>query len=156
MTPRPLHRSLLFWLGVPGLIFCLWAWTRSNSRQTTFMAEIPPICYAEFTSKAGFLEYLFLASEPGTSPQFLSYDDPLRLDPSWLPPAIAPEIHPKDPFDTNAHHTRIAWWFITLIYTLLWLAMNATWRHHKHRQMKRIAIPPNDEFPASNEELKES
>ena len=26
MTPRPFHRSRLFWLGLPGLIFLTWVW----------------------------------------------------------------------------------------------------------------------------------
>ncbi len=26
MTPRPFYRSRLFWLGLPGLVFLLWAW----------------------------------------------------------------------------------------------------------------------------------
>jgi hypothetical protein len=26
MAPRPFYRSRLFWLGIPGLVFLLWAW----------------------------------------------------------------------------------------------------------------------------------
>ncbi len=30
MTPRPFYRSRLFWLGLPGLVFLLWAWWLST------------------------------------------------------------------------------------------------------------------------------
>jgi hypothetical protein len=30
VTPRPFYRSRLFWLGLPGLVFLLWAWWLST------------------------------------------------------------------------------------------------------------------------------
>ena len=32
MIARPVYRSRLFWLGVPGLVFLLWVWWDSGGR----------------------------------------------------------------------------------------------------------------------------
>ena len=37
---RPWYRSVLFWLGIPGLLFLLWAWWHSNSfHRAVFLSE---------------------------------------------------------------------------------------------------------------------
>ncbi|QJE99115.1 hypothetical protein [Luteolibacter luteus] len=33
MKPRPIHRSPVFWLGLPGLLFILWTWHDSLTRE---------------------------------------------------------------------------------------------------------------------------
>ena len=40
MMIRPWYRSRLFWLGLPGLVFLLWAWVNSNFvRHTVFLRD---------------------------------------------------------------------------------------------------------------------
>ena len=136
MSPRPIHRTLLFWLGVPGLIFCLWAWIRSNFHGTVIIAQIPHRFFCQFTSAAGSLEYIFLTSEAGSAFGTLTYEQSSAIEPAWFPPAIVPTDPITDPFDAPEHYTLVAWWLITLVYTLLWTAAIFASRRRQRRLLE--------------------
>ncbi|RYD47085.1 MAG: hypothetical protein EOP83_28605 [Verrucomicrobiaceae bacterium] len=155
MTPRSTHRRKTFWLGLLILIFLTWAWHHSywygsgigwgNQKK-----------YLGASSILGVAEFRYVEALPGTSsPARLSSKGftSFHQDSSWwhprqpsqLPVHYQGETASGDPHVVPplppwfAHEVTIAWWFITLLHLIAWLA-TLTWLHRRqHRLLEKHA-----------------
>ena len=147
---RPWYRSRLFWLGLPGLVFMLWAWGDST-RHVSSLSWASNVWgfYARTWGNSLELD-LYHSVYPGMRSNLDFYRWPLsRLS--------TPVEHPLFPagvrFGTshnasNGLTTRIlviALWLMITAYTAVWLGALACWQRRKARLSRRAAA----ELPGS-------
>ncbi|MCW1883904.1 hypothetical protein OKA04_04140 [Luteolibacter flavescens] len=129
---RPWYRSRLFWLGVPGFLFLMWAWTDSNVRVTQFNCEgREAACVIQ--SRSGAINFDAQNGDWGEM-SFSSHSEPLDgMEERWFPAAFSPETKDDDPFDPVNQPAEVAYWAIVLGYMMLWGATVAVWQRRKQR-----------------------
>jgi hypothetical protein len=138
---RRLHRSRLFWLGLPGVVFLAWAWNGSLRAPTSGKLYSKPIC-AGFINRAGTITLAYTyPGDPfmeGTS--FDLHVLPAPPSATKLPPALektklhvlgdwGPDVPPPP-------QMTFAYWFLLLGYLVPWSAA-IYWRQNR----KKKAIP---------------
>ncbi len=159
MHPRPFCRSLLFWLGLPGLVFLLWVWWDSGrwftqvywSGKSSYLGEIS-------TGRLSMTAHTEIgAPQPHIdgfswkrSPEVPNPGSGSKRAPQWdIPGGL--EYSKRDlkygPAETPTYRVttvRIAWWLLTLGYLIGWLAALvalAGWQRHKSRLLKLHTAP---------------
>lgn len=153
MKPKPLHRSLSFWLGLPGLLFLLWSWHDSMTHDAGIFRSIRARysgsrAYTVVSddrighSRAGLVITLFEV-EPGP-------DRTIKVEPPVLDRrAVLPEVMPSSPFpafqamnlrnysrEMPGNHVRnlfIPHWMILIAYGIAWGAA-IFWRQARIRR----------------------
>lgn len=163
MNPHPFYRSLLFWLGLPGLVFLLWGWWDSGAHGTDLMWTRPNQS-VEIHVFLGRLELMSTRDQiqTGHSPRLsrwhVTHDALQDEGGSFLQPHFffAGAFHPisyssadkweggVDPFDSPVAETRggiVALWLLLLTYAVGWLAAVTIWQRRKARLLK-LHSPP--------------
>ena len=148
---RPWYRSLLFLLGIPGLVFGVWAWglmptprlslSYSTSRNQLFVSpsehKVISICQRSFsrtsTEPRGFIIY----------PYNLAADR--AGDGTGGPPAFRWETLEFEP-GVMVRHVFIAYWAIVALYTAAWILALVGWQRRKRRiaAIAGVSCPPGD------------
>lgn len=148
MHPRPLYRSLVFWLGLPGLLFLLWGWADSRLHSSSFVSDIEAKTNVGslFSSETIWHQGSQLTigwhdfSESGlVSLKRTDHKVTRQLlpTPPWFPrPALI--RHELDRSKVYMRFLVIPHWLIVGLYLVLWLLFLA-WRH---RRINRSRIPP--------------
>lgn len=141
---RPWYRSLLFWLGIPGLMFLVWACADS----TRFVSSL------KWQSKGGVLDFRssgnslwinsFHCLDPGRRSD-LTFD---RVPVSRLPLAVEHPLFPSAVrfgsfhdacTDSTARMLVIAYWLKISAYLAVWIACLVCWQRRKARLSRRAA-----------------
>jgi hypothetical protein len=135
MTPRPIHRSRLFWLGLPALIFLTWVWLGTR----------PHLAWAQKGTPAALV---LLGTDSGTyriawtrrlSPtiRFTSTGFKKLIatqEPAPLFPTAFSHLTDESPRTRRTSEIRIAHWLAVAIYLVLWLTACALWQHRKRQR----------------------
>lgn len=155
---RPCYRSRLFWFGLPGLVFLLWAWGRSNSlsTHTTIQSGFLRSSHGKLfwyapsetmkhpiqvDFREGDVEVLeqFFISMPGVRvPSGRTTIEPVpATERRWFPPL---RWRSKS-FGAGAsvRFLSLPYWLMTLGYTCLWLGAVAGWQRREARLSRRAA-----------------
>ena len=149
--PRPIHRSRLFWAGVPGLLFLLWVWlfalqsfdlsASDSSSYQLGMRTRPGVIEADLSHFIGAPRGKTTVSAH-FSPH-LSQDNPFS-DGNRFAPAFA-GIHAVESvmegYMINLWRVSIAHWVTVILYLVTWAALLALWQRRKIRLMKQQAAP---------------
>lgn len=137
---RPRHRSRVFWLGIPGLLFLLWGWIDWSSPPS--MAVRIGTSRLTVGNWAGVLRMVWV-TDPGGSGFAISSRTGTRapdlINP--FPPAIR-HSRVNLPGGNRFMTVSIAYWFLILLYLPLWLGVAAGWQRHKVRLPRSPATPP--------------
>ena len=153
--PRPWHRSRLFWLGLPGLLFLLWAWFLLDSYWLVRWTR--PFGYTQVAYQTGaiFINHSFIDSPNSRIP--------VGIDP-YLPSAQGfiqqtgpvsrahrnyftwpPSHRVANTFaNTPDHYTRritIPFLLLVPLYLALWLTTLLLWQRRKHRHLLEKTPP---------------
>ena len=143
MTPRPLHRSRLFWLGLPALIFLAWVWLGTRP-DFLWMQKGTPAALVLLGTDSGSYR---LAWTRRLSPSVRFTSTSLRkvIDTQAPAPLFPPAFsHRTDesPGIRRTSEIRIAHWLALAAYTLLWLTTSALWQHHKRKRQRHLLDHP--------------
>ena len=160
---RPWYRSRLFWLGIPGLLFLLWAWVESNV--VRLKALVQPgfvwssqgkLCWHEVDAATGGWEVTVDYREGtlsvsrqeefvtaccfGTSRGFISRTPVMIAERRWFPPPRWEAVQ----LDASSSYRLISlpYWLLTGGYAGVWLGGLAGWQRRKARLLKATAAPP--------------
>ena len=128
---RPWHKSLVFWLGIPGLAFILWLWTWSMSTEVRIdnwaNAKGPP--FEQWTKEFvvhGNSRLLFSWADFDEMPgRYVERHYPRTRSRSkivgttWFPP-LGHFTGRPDPGQVR-HTISLPHWFFVLLYLALWL-----------------------------------
>jgi hypothetical protein len=165
MMIRPWYRSLLFWLGLPGLLFLLWAWGSSNSvHRTLFPSKSSHLNTAQgkvlwfsgqsdighdftFDFRTGEVAVCEIVVPPGmlrTITHFKPWAVSRRKVPAedqvWFAP---PRWQARDiNHDTRFRLVVVPYWLLTGGYAGLWLGCVGWNQRRKARLLKLHAAPP--------------
>jgi hypothetical protein len=163
---RHWYRSLLFWLGIPGLLFLVWAWWQSNhlwvdtflgpgwiwsgqgellwqdsTLLSSWVVNVPESGFTVLASSEGSSEKFGTLKVDMTAPtRFEIFTGP--VDPAerrWFPPPQwqADKAH----YDQHFRLFSVPYWLITGAYAAVWLGMVAVWQRRKSRLLKLHAAP---------------
>lgn len=157
MTLRPFYRSRLFWLGLPGFVFLLWAWLDSGWNTTD-------LAYCDNTRQRGVAQFqgelIFYRSEtplnrswPGS--YFIHSRTPAapagnawrigRVSFPKLASHLAEErmLNPQKPSLGNMRQSSVgvALWFVAASYAAAWILTLTWWQRRKSRLLKIHSAP---------------
>ncbi len=152
MSPRPFYRSILFWLGIPGLIFLIWFWFPGTGFTVTWVRAKDRIVIASGGGTIGAAYQKFTVSR-STGLSFLLPPTGFTLEPrvnqldphegivgaprltmrKLFPPAIQ-ESHIRG--GTWASNVTFAVWLLGLLYLPVWLGTFAWWQRRKSHLLK--------------------
>lgn len=158
--PRPVYRSRLFWLGLPGLVFLLWTWWDSGQHFSGVTRQRPSETL-EINVAAGRLcmvSYRDLDEGAGHPPAPVQYNVDRRVITASHEAGARPRQFdtPRaierltgsaedDPFGVS-YETRgieVACWLLVLVYLFLWSTALLTWQRRKSRLFRlHPATPP--------------
>ncbi|RYD81655.1 MAG: hypothetical protein EOP84_10660 [Verrucomicrobiaceae bacterium] len=161
-VPRTVYHSLLFWLGMPGLLFLLWAWWKSNAMRVEMNLE--PEWLWSSQGKIGWHEvgdpsgdWVFtvdyregrLAVRPqeesgivcgfGISRGFVSQRPVMFAERYWFPPPRWGAVQ----LDASSSYRLISfpYWLSTGSYLGLWLGGLMRWQRRKARLLRTSRVP---------------
>jgi hypothetical protein len=163
-APRPFYRSRLFWLGMPGVLFLLWAWGRSNvvrhkanlGQSGWVWSSQGKLCWHDVNVAAGAWEVTVdyregtLSVNPqeefvtrcgfGLSPSLISRTTVMIADRRWFPP---PRWEVRQ-LDASSSYRLISlpYWMMTGGYAVLWLGGLSAWQRRKSRVWKTSTTSP--------------
>lgn len=143
---RPWYRSVLCWLGIPGLLFLLWGWLAdpmAGSSMTVTLGNFR--LTAGDWSRVGRISWEVYGSGGRLSSQGIrtsssrlgSNQVELR-DRQVFAPAFRHEVREDDSTPVGLRRipqVRVAYWLLLLLYLLAWGALLARWQHRKVRLM---------------------
>ncbi|RYD33942.1 MAG: hypothetical protein EOP87_10105 [Verrucomicrobiaceae bacterium] len=134
MTSRSFHRSRLFWLGLPGLIFLAWVWLGTRPHFFWMQKGTPAAIVLLGTDSGSYR----IAWTRRLSPQIHFTVTGIRSrsstqDPAPLFPPAFSHLTDESPGIRRSSEVRIAHWLAVAIYLALWLTTCALWQHRKHR-----------------------
>lgn len=161
MKPKPFHRSMTFWLGLPGLLFLLWSWHDSMTHDAGIFRSIQ-VGYSNSPgynvvsedrighSRAGLVITVFEV-DPGPD-RIIGVEAPVLAR-----RAVAPEVMPSSPFPSfqavnfrNYSRGRfgnpvkslfIPHWMILIAYGIAWGAA-ILWRQGRIRRAGHANLNP--------------
>jgi hypothetical protein len=151
---RPWHKSLLFRLGLPALLFLLWAWADSNSHGTTFLrvwgapglVRIQVIDHSRGALRLADQRIEIHRAVLSSRSEF-GRTSLARRAREWFPAPLI-KIARQAPSDIPGHlrepNTQslliLPHWLLILLYLALW-SLALSWRH---RRIKRSStfLPP--------------
>ena len=145
--PRPWHRSRLFWLGLPILIFLLWAWFLLDSYW--LLRWTRPLGHTQLSYQAGaiFIDHITIEPPPPGGPISIEYNPPgaqgfthqtgpvSRLQRKYFTWPLSHQFAPTFP-GSPYHLTRkitLPFWLLVPLYLTTWLTTLALWQRRKHR-----------------------
>ena len=140
---RPWYRSRLFWLGLPGLVFLLWAWL-ANVREDfhlNYLALSGPgeIKGWDVGSSLGSIYHSRLKSAYGFGSRSKSKPG-LHFFHEALEPDEPTIYFSRRPFGTvhngDYREVWVAWWAIVLGYGITWSGALIGWQRRKARKSK--------------------
>lgn len=154
---RPWYRSRLFWLGVPGFAFLIWAW----------LGQLRHYWYLSFTQVDGpvsastwALESYAGAVSLGWSSHSFGISGPSSVGWDWSKEnldADEPTIyHTEFPFGISYEplggydYAWIDWWMLAALYATAWLVAQLAWRRRR-RRMEGAPRRPGAEAPENRE-----
>lgn len=160
---RPWHRSRLFWLGIPGLVFLLWAWGKSNvvrvetslrpgracsSQGKLFWYRVEAdtdrlvtVDYAEGNLLVLPNEYIVTACCFPVPRGFTTTEPVLPDHRRWFPP---PRWRAEQ-LDALSYYRFVSlpYWLLTGGYAGVWLGGMGWWQRRKARLLKASTMPPS-------------
>lgn len=151
---RPWYRSVLFWLGIPGLLFLLWGWLAdplAGSGVTVTVGNFR-LTVGDW-SRVGRISWEVYGSGGRLSAQGVrtsSYrlekvQAQMARDLQVFAPAVRYEVREDDSTPVGLRRipqVRVAYWFLLLLYLLAWGALLAGWQRRKARLLKlHTALP---------------
>ncbi|MCW1926642.1 hypothetical protein OKA05_29080 [Luteolibacter arcticus] len=138
MSPRPFHRSRLFWLGVLGSLFLIWVWWDSGAKGTMVQwgrgekeHEVwlgdGVVGWQGTTHLDGYSAGSDLT---GHRYAMLNQDEEkaVRFD---FPPALSSEAETTETVRTK--EVEVALWVIVVCHAVAWLGMVLWWQRRKGR-----------------------
>lgn len=148
----PWYRSVLCWLGIPGLLFLLWGWLAdpmTGSGVTVTLGNFR-LTVGDW-SRVGRLSWEVYGSGGRLSAQGIrtsssrlgSAQVELR-DRQVFAPAIQYEVREDDSTPVGLRRipqVRVAYWLLLLLYLSAWGALLAAWQRRKARLLKLQAAP---------------
>jgi hypothetical protein len=144
----PLHRSLTLWLGLPGLLFLLWAWLDSMSfesgisiRKHSVSPNLESLSRDSYFSSNSALTFvvghLHHRGSVRTDHNIIVLPRTSSRGEVWWPtPGCHRDYDPATGY--TSRWLRIPHWLLVLLYLLLW-SLAFGWRH---RRIKRHSITP--------------
>ncbi len=134
MTPRPFYRSRLFWLGLPGLVFLLWAWKGSVGWSKGLAWRHND--FAAFTSTVG--GQMIIGTDNGTSRDqgFKVWSLRTHHPQEAL---IIPKIKREAAFAQIYIELPIA--LLVLLYLAAWSGFVCCWHRRKSRLLRLHTAP---------------
>ena len=155
---RPFYRSRLFWLGVPGLVFLMWAWWDSGGNTTgvrwyrgrEFLRAEVGVGHLELSRTTELKPRKRIILNPFAVSRDELYEEETdrtvrRRDRQWdfRPAFERPQPESVDPFEPmfKVSGIGIAVWMIVLSYLVLWLGTVWAWQRRKARLLKLRNAP---------------
>ena len=139
MTPRPWYRSRLFWLGLPGLVFLLWAWVTFSGTSVAVARWRKTHAYAG-SGQVVLLQVHRASAGSGSASSFEArIDKRPELERRWFRQAVdwRSPLRLRSLMSTFG----VALWFIVLIYVALWSGLAFWWQRRKARLLKLHTAP---------------
>jgi hypothetical protein len=142
---RPWHRSRLFWLGLPGLVFMLWL---AKARESLSLHHTGITGHRESTRRSiGTSDGLIYQATSRTS---FAVSGPEEIGFHGSVEALDPErptcYFPLRPFgiirENEYREIWLAWWAAIPAYAAVWLGALAGWQRRKARLSRRTAVVP--------------
>ena len=141
---RPWYRSLLFWLGLPGLVFLLWGWADSTRFLSILKWQSKGVVLGFQSSGNPLRIDSFHCLDPGRRSD-LTFDRfpvsrlPLAVEHPLFPTAVRfGSIHDASN-DSTTRMLVIAYWMKISAYAAVWIAFLAYWQRRKARLSRRAA-----------------
>lgn len=141
MNPRPFYRSRMFWFGLPGLLFLLWAWMDSIRYATSIWCSGKVgIRVTQTSGNAAFdvWRYSHFVGAPDLGMnRTATTDDAARMrakllaevDLNWY-------LADAKPHSSSIHHK-----VVVLAYVTAWILTLALWQRRKSRISKLHTAP---------------
>ena len=141
---RPFYRSLLFWLGLPGLLFLIWLWVAFLEKRVTATLVLTGTYGIDVTHGGGFLAIQDLDVAPRKQPPWpkgIRWETEFRsnFDP---PKPIRVGAWPQTPNQARSRWIAVSYWFPIPIYVAAWSLLLIYWQRRKSRLLKLQAAPP--------------
>jgi hypothetical protein len=153
----PFHRSRLFWLGLPGLVFLLWAWLGSPLNLRVRISIGDYILRVGGEDRALKVDWEVYGSGHLAAPGLRFYKGGMYagdIDTEgqrFFPKALR--------YDVRKYHyhlgvrsipeVKLAYWFLLLFYMMIWLLVLTVWQRRKFRLLKLHAASSRDHEPGS-------
>jgi len=143
---RPWYRSLVFWLGLPGLMFLLWGWLENPRLYGSARFTLGEYCLTlADEGRLARIEWEIYGSgrlmAPGVNlHRYLVGGAWTLAQPGQklFPPALRYEVHE---YDYHLGRRRIpqlslAYWFLLSLYLPAWAMLLVLWQRRKARLLK--------------------
>lgn len=147
---RPWYRSRLFWLGLPGLAFLLWAWRDSSTFSSGLFrsGHLEVHCAKQYL---GAVEFSYFPAHWETGPKRFDtcrteyervVDERFPMVGAYTFPEAVHAYH-RPPSRFSERGIRIAHWLILTVYVLAWGGAVTGWQRRKSHLLKlHSASPP--------------
>lgn len=141
---RPWYRSRLFWLGLPGLVFMLWAWLAKADQSFDFghtaITGSGKTTARGIGAGGGSVYQITYRNDYdlGLQPGFQwsgfreSPDEPVTYIPLRPFTFIRKTVDPGE-----YREIRLAWWVVISAYTVIWLGAVAGWQRRSCRELEQ-------------------
>lgn len=145
----PFHRSRLFWLGLPGLVFLLWAWLGSPLNLQVRISIGDYILRVGGEDRALKVDCEVYGSGHLAAPGLRFYKGGMYagdIDTEgqrFFPKALR--------YDVRKYHyhlgvrsipeVKLAYWFLLLFYMTIWLLVLTVWQRRKSRLLRLHTAP---------------
>ena len=147
---RPWYRSRLFWLGIPGLVFLLWAWRDSSTRNSELFWSGRMKVHG-VSQYLGSINLFHLLAPWDTGPKRFDVrrmEYPKVVDESYpqvasftFPQAIV--VYKRPPANFSERGIRVSHWLIALGYVLVWCLAVGLWQRRKARLLEATVPEPS-------------
>lgn len=156
MNPRPIYRSMSFWLGLPGLLFLLWTWRDSLTHVAGIHRSVTIECLESISGATDFIGYRSggfwvivntMEPHPEASEPRSIHRGPIEVDHDELLEGLtgnqaSPRLHWRSP-DPDFERGNVGitgfvlpHWLALILYLVAWGAV-MTWRQKRSHRMER-------------------
>jgi hypothetical protein len=139
MQPRPIHRSLLFWLGLPGLLFLGWLWLFVPSR-SAWLGNYNN--YYKIQVFPDAVEIVIVNDPSGRFRWNFETDEPAESDRAHPFKPVFASQKMILPSSTTYTYVSARRWIPLVVYSIGWLGVLAGWQLHKARLSRQDPLPP--------------
>ncbi|BCX49012.1 hypothetical protein HAHE_29200 [Haloferula helveola] len=143
VNPRPWWKSIVFWSGVPGLVFLAWAWCDSNRHFRSVIYYRKPLIHLLHGEGAVSLSVVedgpaaVSSIKPPVVGIYPDGNSPYRPSPTWFPSPSFESVGDEGRGIGTDTHVVIPYWMLTMGHLLFWAGLMEIRRRWIRRRMIR-------------------
>ena len=142
-APKPFYRSRLFWLGLPGLVFLLWAGLGFSGRAVDAGMRVHyydiNLAVSDGYLAAQYFDFTPIRHKQGSSPWVWRLEERIGESYSGSVFRVYPLSYNGEPGAITSYALEARFWFLTLLYLIAWFGILAAWQRRKARLLKATA-----------------